>query len=122
VEVQIPDSPQFSGKELRVRLDLEATYPEGQGAHFVNKQRAFTHTAIVQLADRPGASKVYTALSDGGTLCGVLWLVLMSLAIALAARSFRHEALPAKAFAEDEDEDEDGHPGRPIRSRRIRDE
>ena len=51
----------------------------------------------------------------------------MSLAIAaLAARSFRHEALPAKAFAEDEDEDEDGHPRRPIRevpkdTRRMKD-
>jgi hypothetical protein len=122
-EVWIPDAPQLGGKELRVKVDLAATYPADRGNVFVNAQRAFTQTATVRLADTPGAGMVYASLCRGGTLGGAAWLVLMSLALALAARAFRHEAFPPRAVAErEEDEDEEYLRRHDRRRRRIRDD
>jgi hypothetical protein len=122
VLVYVPDSPELSGKDLRVKLDLVATYPADHGAHFIEEQRNFTATPVIRLADRPGAGAVYAALCRGGTLGGALWLLLMSLVLALAAWSFRREAFPVKGFAEREDEDDDDDRPERIRRRRIRDD
>jgi hypothetical protein len=117
VDVRIPDAPPLGGKNLRMRIDLTATYPADRGTQFVNEEQAFTQTAIVRLADTPRAGIVYASLCRGGAL----WLFLMSLALMLAALSFRHEAYPAKVVAESEEEDEDDdYPRRRARPRRIR--
>jgi hypothetical protein len=122
VDVRIPDSPQLGGKELRVKVDLAAVFPADQGKIFVNQERQFTQTASVKLADVPWAGRVYAALCRGGTLGGAAWLLLMSLALALAAHSFRREAFPAKATAEDEDDYEDDYRPRRGRRRQLRDD
>jgi hypothetical protein len=122
-DVRIPDSPQLNGKEVRVKVDVVATYPADRGTHFVNEQHAFTQTVVIHLADRPGAGRLYVMLANGGTFGGALWLLLMGLLLALAGRSFRRDAYPAKVFAEREDDEvDDDYRPRRVRRRRIRDD
>jgi hypothetical protein len=124
VDVRVPDAAQLAGKDLQVKVDVMVTYPADHGANFLNEQRLFTQTAFIQLADTPGAGSVYTALCRGGTFGGALWLLLMGLVLALAARPFRYDGFPGKPAAEREDDDDDDYDDRPrrSRSRRIRDD
>jgi hypothetical protein len=121
-DVRFPDVSRLGGQELRVKVDVDVTYPADHGAQFFNEKRTLTRTASVRLADTPRAGTTYGWLCRGGTFAGALWLGLMSLVLVLAARAFRHEAFPPRAVAEPEEDEDEEYLRRPMRRRRIRDD
>ncbi len=90
-DVTIPSDERLAGKELKLELDVTATYPKAQGSEFNNELGQFHQATAVTLSP-PGAGLLYWRLAWMGETASLLLtltagVILLMGCSALAARA-----------------------------------
>ena len=121
VDVHIPESAKLAGKKIELNVKLLMTAPVLHGDHYENEQSTLTTKVSIQLADRPGAGKLYAYILFGGGFLEALGLLAMSLVLVASAVALRRTASPMRLVHDgDEDDDYDDFDDYPRRRRRRR--
>jgi hypothetical protein len=107
VDVRIPESAQLAGKEIVIHIDLQVTSPVVYGNEYRNEQARQTRTVSLQLANQPGAGRLYTYALYGGGILGAVGMMAMSLTLVALAVSLRRTGSPMRLVEEQEEDDED---------------
>jgi hypothetical protein len=97
VRVYVPRSPDLGGKELRLRINLKASYPAGYEMlrfKYKDEEQTFSTTTTLRPAPAADASVTYRDVWWAGTVGGVLWVVVTGFVLRRLQLDLRAKALP----------------------------
>ncbi len=95
LRVRVPARADLAGKEMRLHLSLQVTYPaKTNGLRYVNGQRSWEVETTLRLAAAGEAGNTFRQIWWLGTIGGVVWLTTAGCWLGVLQMGLRDKALP----------------------------
>jgi hypothetical protein len=92
-DVTIPNDERLVGKELKLDLHVNATYPKAEGREFDNESNEFDHAATITLS-APGSGLLYYRLAWMGQTASLVLSLIAGVVLLIGCSALAAKARP----------------------------